>query len=141
MELIGGQFGLASKEYTPKDVRAVFDNMKQDSPKHKFVVGINDDVTNTSLEVGANFNVQPEGTKQCIFWGLGTDGTVGANKQAIRMIGANTDLYTQGHFAYDSHKGGGVTMSHLRFGPQPILSAYEITCNADYIACLSLIHI
>ena len=135
MELIGGQFGLASKEYTPKDVRSVFDNMKQENPKHKFVVGINDDVTHTSLPIGPNFSTQPEGTKQCIFWGLGTDGTVGANKQAIRMIGANTDLYTQGHFAYDSHKGGGVTMSHLRFGPEPILSAYEITCNADYIAC------
>ena len=99
------------------------------------MIGINDDVTHTSLDYGAEFDCMPPGTKQCVFWGFGTDGTVGANKQAIKTIGTQTPLWGQGHFAYDSHKGGGVTMSHLRFGPEPILSAYEITCNADYIAC------
>ena len=133
--LTAGQFGLASKEFTPAMVKAVYDNMLQDVPKNHFVVGIKDDVTNTSLDYGADIDCVPKGTTQCLFWGFGTDGTVGANKQAIKTIGDNTDLYTQGHFAYDSHKGGGVTMSHVRFGPKPIKSEYEICRDADYIAC------
>ena len=99
------------------------------------MIGINDDVTHTSLDYGAEFDCMPPGTKQCVFWGFGTDGTVGANKQAIKTIGTQTPLWGQGHFAYDSHKGGGVTMSHLRFGPEPIKGEYEIQTNADYIAC------
>lgn len=127
--------GLASKEFTPKHVIAAFDNLKEKQPKHNFVVGIRDDVTHTSLEVGPEVDTIPEGTKQCLFWGLGTDGTVGANKAAIKTISANTHLFGQGHFAYDSHKGGGVTMSHIRFGPSPHMPEYEIQTGADYIAC------
>jgi sulfite reductase alpha subunit-like flavoprotein/pyruvate/2-oxoacid:ferredoxin oxidoreductase beta subunit/pyruvate/2-oxoacid:ferredoxin oxidoreductase alpha subunit/Pyruvate/2-oxoacid:ferredoxin oxidoreductase gamma subunit/Pyruvate/2-oxoacid:ferredoxin oxidoreductase delta subunit len=135
VKVIGGQFGLASKEFTPNQAVAAFDNMNAETPHNKFVLGINDDVTHTSLAVGPDFNSQPEGTRQCLFWGLGTDGTVGANKQAIKTIGKHTDMYTQGHFAFDSHKGGGVTMSHLRFGPEELQSPFEIHNNADYIAC------
>tara|TARA_B110000208_G_C11585387_1_gene364150 strand:- start:40 stop:759 length:720 start_codon:yes stop_codon:yes gene_type:complete len=94
--IVGGTYGLASKEFTPATAKAVFDDLKSDAPKNKFVVGINDDVTHTSLPVGPEFEVQPEGTTQCIFWGLGTDGTVGANKQAIKTIGNNSDMHTQG---------------------------------------------
>merc|ERR1719199_1881978 len=128
-------FGLASKEFTPAQVKSIFDNLGKEEPKKNFVVGIVDDVTNTSLDVGPPLNCLPTGTKQCMFWGLGTDGTIGANKEAIKVIGSETDLYTQGHFAYDSHKGGGVTMSHLRFGPEPIKSEYEIEAGCDYVAC------
>jgi len=135
LNIIGGQYGLASKEFTPKHVVAAFENLKSENPKHNFVVGIHDDVTNTSLPIGLELDTIPEGTKQCLFWGLGTDGTVGANKAAIKTIGKETDLFTQGHFAYDSHKGGGVTMSHLRFGPDPRMPEYEIQSGADYIAC------
>jgi sulfite reductase alpha subunit-like flavoprotein/Pyruvate/2-oxoacid:ferredoxin oxidoreductase gamma subunit/ferredoxin len=133
--VVGGQFGLASKEFTPKHVAAAFENLRASQPKHNFVVGIRDDVTHTSLEVGPEIDTIPEGTKQCLFWGLGTDGTVGANKAAIKTLAMNTPLFTQGHFAYDSHKGGGVTMSHLRFGPSPHMPEYEIQQGADYIAC------
>jgi len=133
--VIGGQYGLASKEFTPAMAKAVFDNLGSPNPKRNFVVGINDDVTHTSLAIGEEINCVPAGTKQCMFWGVGTDGTVGANKNAIKMISNATDLYAQGHFAYDSHKGGGVTISHLRFGPSPITSEYEINKDADYIAC------
>ena len=133
--IVGGQYGLASKEFTPKHVMATFENLKAKQPKHNFVVGINDDVTHTSLPVGAEVDTIPPGTKQCLFWGLGTDGTVGANKAAIKTISSNTDLFGQGHFAYDSHKGGGVTMSHIRFGPSPHMPEYEIQQGADYIAC------
>ena len=114
---------------------AAFDDLKSAQPKHNFVVGIRDDVTHTSLEVGPEVDTIPEGTKQCLFWGLGTDGTVGANKAAIKTISSNTPLFGQGHFAYDSHKGGGVTMSHIRFGPSPHMPEYEIQQGADYIAC------
>ena len=109
--------------------------MRAAQPKHNYVVGIRDDVTMTSLEVGPEIDTIPEGTKQCLFWGLGTDGTVGANKAAIKTISSNTELFGQGHFAYDSHKGGGVTMSHIRFGPSPHMPEYEIQQGADYIAC------
>jgi pyruvate-ferredoxin/flavodoxin oxidoreductase len=115
-------------------VQAVYDNMKAAAPMNHFTVGIVDDVTHTSLEVGPGFDVTPKGTVQCKFWGLGADGTVGANKSAIKIIGDNTDMYAQAYFAYDSKKSGGVTISHLRFGKKPIQSTYLID-SADYIAC------
>ncbi len=132
--IVNGRYGLGSKEFNPGMVKAVFDNMKSAGPKNHFTVGIIDDVCNTSLDVDPGFDVAPEGTIQCKFWGLGADGTVGANKSAIKIIGDNTDMYAQAYFAYDSKKSGGVTMSHLRFGKAPIQSTYLID-SADYIAC------
>jgi pyruvate-ferredoxin/flavodoxin oxidoreductase len=132
--ILAGRYGLGSKEFNPAMVKAVYDNMEKDAPKKAFTVGINDDVTNTSLPVEGRFDVAPEGTVQCKFWGLGADGTVGANRSAIQIIGDNTDMYAQAYFAYDSKKSGGVTMSHLRFGKKPIQSTYLID-SADYIAC------
>ncbi|HEC81597.1 MAG TPA: pyruvate:ferredoxin (flavodoxin) oxidoreductase, partial [Thermoplasmatales archaeon] len=132
--IVGGRYGLGSKEFTPAMVKAVFDNLKQKEPKNRFTVGIIDDVTHTSLPVDEPLDTSPEGLVQCKFWGIGGDGTVGANKDAIKIIGDNTDLYVQGYFAYDSKKSGGVTVSHLRFGKKPIKSTYLIT-KADYIAC------
>jgi pyruvate-ferredoxin/flavodoxin oxidoreductase len=134
LTILGGRYGLGSKEFNPSMVKAVFDNMNSNTPKNHFTVGIVDDVTHTSLEVEAGFDVAPEGTVQCKFWGLGADGTVGANKSAIKIIGDNTDMYAQAYFAYDSKKSGGVTISHLRFGQKPIQSTYLIDA-ADYIAC------
>ena len=133
-KILGGRYGLGSKEFNPAMVKAVFDNMKAASPKNHFTVGIVDDVTHTSLAVGASLDVAPPGTVQCKFWGLGADGTVGANKSAIKIIGDNTDMYAQAYFAYDSKKSGGITISHLRFGQKPIQSTYLID-TADYIAC------
>jgi pyruvate-ferredoxin/flavodoxin oxidoreductase len=133
-KIVGGRYGLGSKEFNPSMVQAVFDNMKQASPKNHFTVGIIDDVTNTSLAVEEGLDVAPAGTVQCKFWGLGADGTVGANKSAIKIIGDNTDMYAQAYFAYDSKKSGGITISHLRFGKSPIQSTYLID-SADYIAC------
>jgi pyruvate-ferredoxin/flavodoxin oxidoreductase len=132
--ILAGRYGLGSKEFNPAMVKAVYDNMEKDAPKKAFTVGIHDDVTNTSLPVEGRFDVAPEGTIQCKFWGLGADGTVGANRSAIQIIGDNTDMYAQAYFAYDSKKSGGVTMSHLRFGKKPIQSTYLID-SADYIAC------
>ena len=132
--IVNGRYGLGSKEFNPSMVKAVFDNMNAMAPKNHFTVGIVDDVTHTSLDVEAGFDVAPEGTVQCKFWGLGADGTVGANKSAIKIIGDNTDMYAQAYFAYDSKKSGGVTISHLRFGKTPIKSTYLID-SADYIAC------
>lgn len=132
--ILNGRYGLGSKEFNPGMVKAVFDNMNSSNPKNHFTVGIIDDVTNTSLEVAEGFDVTPEGTIQCKFWGLGADGTVGANKSAIKIIGDKTDMYAQGYFAYDSKKSGGITISHLRFGDKPIQSTYMID-SADYIAC------
>ena len=132
--IVNGRYGLGSKEFTPSMVKAVFDNMDADNPRNHFTVGINDDVTDTSLPVETGFDVAPAGTVQCKFWGLGADGTVGANKSAIKIIGDHTDMYAQAYFAYDSKKSGGVTMSHLRFGHTPIQSTYLIDA-ADYIAC------
>jgi len=132
--IVGGRYGLGSKEFTPAMVKAIFDNLKGESPKNHFTVGIVDDVTNTSLPMEPEIDVAPEGTIQCKFWGLGADGTVGANKNAIKIVGDNTDLYAQGYFAYDAKKSGGITMSHLRFGKEPIQSPYLVK-NADYIAC------
>ena len=132
--IVNGRYGLSSKEFNPSMVKAVFDNLDAEKPKNQFTVGIVDDVTHTSLDVEEGFDVAPEGTVQCKFWGLGADGTVGANKSAIKIIGDNTDMYAQAYFAYDSKKSGGVTMSHLRFGKTPIQSTYLIDA-ADYIAC------
>jgi len=132
--IVNGRYGLGSKEFNPGMVKAIFDNMRTDPPKNHFTVGIDDDVTHTSLAVEEGFDVAREGTVQCKFWGLGADGTVGANKSAIKIIGDNTDMYAQGYFAYDSKKSGGVTISHLRFGKSPIKSTYLID-SADYIAC------
>jgi pyruvate-ferredoxin/flavodoxin oxidoreductase len=132
--IVNGRYGLSSKEFNPSMVKAVFDNLDAQKPKNHFTVGIVDDVTHTSLAVEEGFDVAPEGTVQCKFWGLGADGTVGANKSAIKIIGDNTDMYAQAYFAYDSKKSGGVTMSHLRFGKTPIQSTYLIDA-ADYIAC------
>ena len=133
-KILGGRYGLGSKEFNPSMVKAVFDNMAAAEPKNHFTVGIVDDVTHTSLEVKPGFDVAPSGTVQCKFWGLGADGTVGANKSAIKIIGDNTDMYAQAYFAYDSKKSGGITISHLRFGKTPIQSTYLID-SADYIAC------
>ncbi len=132
--IIGGRYGLGSKEFTPAMVKAVYDNMNVAGPKNHFVVGIEDDITKTSLDVPALEDTTPAGTVQCKFWGLGSDGTVGANKSAIKIIGDNTDLFAQGYFAYDSKKSGGITVSHLRFGEEPIQSTYLVN-TADFIAC------
>ncbi len=132
--IVGGRYGLGSKDFTPGMAKAVFDNMLSAGPKNHFTVGINDDVTFTSLEVEEEINTVPAGTVQCKFFGLGADGTVGANKQAIKIIGDNTDMYAQAYFAYDSKKSGGFTVSHLRFGKEPIKSSYLVT-QADYVAC------
>ena len=131
--VFGGRYGLGSKDFTPGMVKAIVDNLKAKAPRNGFTVGITDDVTNTSLPV-AELDVSPAGTIQCKFWGLGSDGTVGANKSAIKIIGDNTDLYAQGYFAYDAKKSGGISVSHLRFGKSPIQSPYLVQ-NADYVAC------
>ena len=132
--IVGGRYGLGSKDTTPTQIKAVFDNLKNYKPVNHFTVGINDDVTYHSLPLGETINAAPEGTIRCKFWGLGSDGTVGANKNAIKIIGDNTDLYAQGYFSYDSKKSGGITVSHLRFGKKPIKSTYLIE-NADFVAC------
>lgn len=132
--VVGGRYGLGSKEFNPSMVKAVFDNLAATTPKNKFTVGITDDVTHTSLEIKEHIDTAPKGTFRCKFFGLGSDGTVGANKNSIKIIGDHTDMYAQGYFVYDSKKSGGVTISHLRFGKQPIQSAYLID-QADLIAC------
>ncbi len=133
-QVIGGRYGLGSKEFRPNHAAAVYQNMEKARPQNHFVVGIEDDVTKSSLPVGPALATTPEGTVQCKFWGLGSDGTVGANKSAIKIIGDNTPLYAQGYFAYDSKKSGGITVSHLRFGQKPIQSTYLVD-TADFIAC------
>jgi pyruvate-ferredoxin/flavodoxin oxidoreductase len=132
--IVGGRYGLGSKDTRPSQIFAVYKNLKNDKPKDKFTIGIVDDVTNTSLPEDEIINTVPEGTISCKFWGLGSDGTVGANKSAIKIIGDNTNLYAQAYFSYDSKKSGGSTVSHLRFGKYPIRSPY-LVFNADYIAC------
>jgi pyruvate-ferredoxin/flavodoxin oxidoreductase len=132
--IINGRYGLGSKEFTPGMVKGVFDNLKAGQPKKHFTVGILDDVTHSSIDYPMGYDVAPEGTIQCKFWGLGSDGTVGANKSAIKIIGDNTDMFAQAYFAYDSKKSGGITVSHLRFGKTPIKSTYLIDM-ADYVAC------
>jgi len=132
--IVGGRYGLGSKDVKPNQILAVFENLKSDSPKNGFTIGIVDDVTNLSLPVGKSINTEDPGAIRCKFWGLGSDGTVGANKSAIKIIGDKTDLYAQGYFSYDSKKSGGITVSHLRFGKAKIRSTYLID-EADYIAC------
>lgn len=133
-KIVGGRYGLSSKEFTPSMVKAVFDNLKQEEPKNNFTVGIIDDVSFTSLEMDKNFKVDNENVYEALFYGLGSDGTVSANKNSIKMIGEHTDNYVQGYFVYDSKKSGSTTISHLRFGENPINSTYLIE-NADFIAC------
>ena len=132
--IVGGRYGLGSKDTTPSQILAVFNNLKSDKPKNGFTIGIVDDVTNTSLTEEDMIETSPEGTIGCKFWGLGSDGTVGANKTAVKIIGDKTDLYSQAYFSYDSKKSGGTTISHLRFGKNPIKSPYLIV-DANFIAC------
>lgn len=132
--VLAGRYGISSKEFTPSMVKAIFENGASDNPKHKFTVGINDDVTHTSLEIKDSIDASPQGLVSCKFYGLGSDGTVGANKNSIKIIGDHTDMYAQGYFEYDSKKSGGITISHLRFGKSPIKSTYLID-QADFIAC------
>ena len=132
--VFSGRYGLASKDTDPSCVIAVYRNMQEKQPKKRFTVGINDDVTHLSLPLTENPNTTPQGIHSCKFWGLGADGTVGANKNSIKIIGDKTDMYAQGYFAYDSKKSGGVTISHLRFGDKPIKSSYYVS-KADFVAC------
>ncbi len=133
IKVVGGRFGLGSKDPTPSHIAAVFENLNAEKPKNNFTIGILDDVTNTSL-APVEIDASKEGTTSCKFWGLGSDGTVGANKSAIKIIGDDTDMYAQGYFAYDSKKSGGITVSHLRFGKSEIKSPYLVD-KADFIAC------
>ena len=133
--IVAGRYGLGSKDVTPAQFIAVYENLKLDQPKTHFTMGIVDDVTNLSLPVGAEVNVtEGDGTISCKFWGIGSDGTVGANKNSIKIIGDHTDMYAQAYFSYDSKKSGGVTQSHLRFGKKPIRSTYLVK-TADFVAC------
>lgn len=132
IRIIGGRFGLSSKEFTPAMVKAVYDHLANDG-HHGFTVGINDDVTNLSIPVGENLDTEQEGVVRCKFWGYGSDGTVSANKNSVKIIGSDTDLYVQAYFDYDSNKSGGYTVSHLRFGKKPIKSQYKLTA-CDFIA-------
>jgi pyruvate-ferredoxin/flavodoxin oxidoreductase len=132
--IVGGRYGLSSKEFTPAMVKAVYDNLKQSKPKDHFTIGIHDDIGHTSLDYDAAFSTEPDSVVRALFYGLGADGTVGANKNSIKIIGENTDNYGQGYFVYDSKKSGAMTVSHLRFGPQPIHSSYLVS-KANFIAC------
>ncbi len=132
--VVGGRYGLSSKEFTPAMVKAVYDNLKVEAPKDHFTIGINDDVGGTSLPYEAQFSTEPDSVIRALFYGLGADGTVGANKNSIKIIGENTDNYAQGYFVYDSKKSGAMTVSHLRFGPKPIRSSYLVT-KANFVAC------
>ncbi|MGJ3238932.1 MAG: pyruvate:ferredoxin (flavodoxin) oxidoreductase [Anaerolineae bacterium] len=132
--VVGGRYGLSSKEFTPAMVKAVYDNLQQEQPKNHFTVGIIDDVSHTSLNVDHTYSIEAPQVVRALFYGLGSDGTVGANKNSIKIIGENTQNYAQGYFVYDSKKSGSMTVSHLRFGPEPIRSNYQIT-QANFIAC------
>lgn len=133
-KIVGGRYGLSSKEFTPAMVKAVFDNLAADKPKNHFTVGINDDVTHTSLDYDPDFHTEPDDVVRAVFFGLGSDGTVGANKNSIKIIGEETDNYAQGYFVYDSKRAGARTVSHLRFGPRPIHSTYLVN-RANFVAC------
>ncbi len=142
IQVVGGRYGLSSKEFTPAMVKAVFDHLlprvndsnQNTSTKNHFTVGIRDDVTHSSLEYDSEFNIESDSIVRAIFYGLGADGTVGANKNSIKIIGEETDNYAQGYFVYDSKKSGSVTVSHLRFGSQPIRATYLIT-KANFLGC------
>ncbi|HEY9703290.1 MAG TPA: 2-oxoacid:acceptor oxidoreductase family protein, partial [Allocoleopsis sp.] len=132
--VVSGRYGLSSKEFTPSMIKAVFDNLNQPKPKNHFTVGINDDLTHSSLDYDPNFSLESDQVIRAIFYGLGSDGTVGANKNSIKIIGEETNNYAQGYFVYDSKKSGSVTVSHLRFGPELIRSIYLIS-KANFVAC------
>lgn len=134
VQVVGGRYGLSSKEFTPAMIKAVFENLAQPSPRNHFTVGIDDDLSHTSLNVDSNFSIEPDDVVRAQFFGLGSDGTVGANKESIKIIGENTDNFAQGYFVYDSKKSGAMTISHLRFGPRPIRSTYLIS-KANFVAC------
>jgi len=134
IQVIGGRYGLSSKEFTPAMVKGVFDEMLQAKPKNHFAVGIYDDLTHNSIAYDPTFSIESPDTVRCVFWGLGADGTVGANKNSIKIIGEETDNYAQGYFVYDSKKSGSVTISHLRFGPRPVRAPYLID-QANFVAC------
>ncbi|MHC5829161.1 MAG: 2-oxoacid:acceptor oxidoreductase family protein, partial [Nostoc sp.] len=125
-KIIGGRYGLSSKEFTPAMVKGIFDNLAEAKPKNHFTIGINDDVSHTSLSFDSNFSTESDNVVRAMFYGLGADGTVGANKNSIKIIGEETDNYAQGYFVYDSKKSGSMTVSHLRFGKEPIRSTYLI---------------
>ena len=133
-KIVGGRYGLSSKEFTPGMIKAIFDELNNAKPKNHFTIGIKDDLTHTSLEWDANFEIEPDDVVRAVFYGLGADGTVGANKNSIKIIGEDTPNYAQGHFVYDSKKSGAVTVSHLRFGPRPIHDTYQIS-SANFVAC------
>ena len=139
-KIYGGRYGLGSKDTTPGQIVAIYDNLAQPEPKDHFTIGIEDDVTYTSLKEVEGVRTEKEGTVRCKFWGLGSDGTVGANKNSIKVIGDNTDMYAQGYFSYDSKKSGGVTISHLRFGKERIRSPYLIQ-EADFVACHKKVYV
>jgi len=133
--VIGGRYGLSSKEFTPGMVKPIFEELATPRPRRHFTVGIHDDVTRLSLPIEAGYRFErPAGEVQAVFFGLGSDGTVGANKASVKIIGESTDLFAQGYFVYDSKKSGSVTVSHLRFGPEPIRSTYLVD-EADFVAC------
>ena len=134
VQVVGGRYGLSSKEFTPAMIRAIFDNLARPAPKNHFTIGIEDDVSHTSLPFDPEFSIEPDEVVRAQFFGLGSDGTVGANKESIKIIGENTNYFAQGYFVYDSKKAGAITISHLRFGPQPIRSTYLIT-KANFLAC------
>jgi pyruvate-ferredoxin/flavodoxin oxidoreductase len=133
-KIVGGRYGLSSKEFNPAMVKSVLDNLSQESPKNHFTIGINDDLSHTSLAYDENLSIEPDSVVRAMFYGLGSDGTVGANKNSIKIIGDDTDNYAQGYFVYDSKKSGAVTVSHLRFGPDRIRSTYLIT-QANFVGC------
>ena len=136
IQVVGGRYGLSSKEFTPAMVKSVFDELQKPEPKNHFTIGINDDVTHSSLEFDGSFSIENPETVRCVFIGLGADGTVGANKNSIKIIGEETENYARGYFVYDSKKSGSLTISHLRFGPKPILAPYLIAPNtANFVAC------
>ena len=132
--VIGGRYGLSSKEFTPAMVKGIFDEMAKSDPKKHFTVGINDDVTNLSIDYDPAFSIEPDDVTRAVFFGLGSDGTVGANKNSVKIVGENTPLYAQGYFVYDSKKAGSVTVSHLRFSPRPIKGSYLVS-RANFVAC------
>ncbi len=132
--LVGGRYGLSSKEFTPAMIKGLFDHLRSERPKNHFTIGINDDVSHTSIDYDPEFSIEPDSVVRGLFYGLGADGTVGANKNSIKIIGEDSDHYAQGYFVYDSKKAGAVTVSHLRFGPQPIHSTYLIT-RANFVGC------
>ena len=134
LRIVGGRYGLSSKEFTPAMIKGTFDNLKETASKNHFTIGIQDDVTNTSLEYDASFSIEPDDVFRAVFYGLGSDGTVGANKESIKIIGENTDNYAQAYFVYDSKKAGATTISHLRFGPRPVRSTYLVS-KANFVGC------